>query len=85
MTSLAWLKFWNWLILISALVQAFTGATQFFYRPNSILQIHMINGPIFVALILVHLGYNWGWVRSQMLRARRNMVQPRKPLRETSR
>jgi hypothetical protein len=31
-------------------------------------EIHEYNGFIFVALVLLHLFFNWGWVRANILK-----------------
>ena len=31
-------------------------------------EVHEYNGSVFVALVLVHLFFNWGWIRANILK-----------------
>jgi hypothetical protein len=83
MTSMTSLKVTNWLIFISAAVQAISGATQFFLRPRAVISVHMVNAPIFVILVVIHIALNWGWMKTQMFGSKKQ-IQPRKAVREAA-
>ena len=62
-------------LFISAMVQVFTGVALFFELFASkadifeaIARVHKYNGPIFIILVMIHLGLNWGWVKANFLR-----------------
>lgn len=82
MSSLDWLRISNWLILISALIQASTGLPQLFTVPRILVFIHMLNAPIFVTLVVVHLMFNWRWMQKQMFSIRNHQVKPREALKK---
>ena len=66
------LKIVNPLLFVALIVQALTGVALafhlFFSRPKlyeMIGELHEHTGLVFVALALIHLYLNWGWVKSQ--------------------
>ena len=62
------------LLVISFLVQAVTGICIAFLEGalskigilEPITEIHEYNGFVFVALVFVHLLFNWGWIRANI-------------------
>jgi hypothetical protein len=67
--NLAKTLFWsNGLLLVSALLQACTGALLFFELDLVIgfpvSDIHKYNGPILALLIVLHIILNWKWFKA---------------------
>ncbi|MCX5665889.1 MAG: hypothetical protein NT036_02430 [Candidatus Omnitrophica bacterium] len=66
----------NVLLAISFLVQVITVIGMVFFKgilrqlgiSGIFFEIHEQNGFIFVALVLVHLFFNWGWVKVNILK-----------------
>jgi hypothetical protein len=62
-----WLKRVNVVLFFFLLFQAGTALLSEVINPDVFEAIHPIGGGILVVLGLVHLGLNWGWVRSVVL------------------
>jgi hypothetical protein len=64
------------LLAVSFLVQVATVVGMVFLKSflmrlgilGIFFEIHEYNGFIFVALVLLHLFFNWGWVRANILK-----------------
>ena len=64
------------LLAISFFVEALTAVGMMFLRNvvlklgifHLILKVHVYNGFIFAALVAVHIYFNWGWVRVNILK-----------------
>lgn len=65
----------NPLLVVLSLVQASTGgifllAPMDFVRPDSgwLYYVHRFNGLLLVAMILVHVALNWGWIKANIFK-----------------
>ena len=66
------------LLAISFFVQVLTVIGMVFFEDlalrigvfSTLVRAHTYNGFIFVALVLAHLYFNWGWARANMLKRR---------------
>ncbi|MCX5714011.1 MAG: hypothetical protein NT033_04205 [Candidatus Omnitrophica bacterium] len=66
------------LLAISFLAQVVTVVGMVFLKDLSmrlgvlgmLFEIHEYNGYLFVALVLVHLFLNWGWIRANIIKRR---------------
>jgi hypothetical protein len=64
------------LLAVSFLVQGITVAGMVFFNGflmrlgvlSIFFQIHKYNGFLFVALVLAHLFFNWGWMKANILK-----------------
>jgi len=61
-------------LLISVAIQALTGIALFFSllvsRPalvESVSEIHEYNGMVMAVLVIVHIYFNWGWIKNHIL------------------
>ncbi len=64
MNRAKWLKRVNVLLFIFLLYQAMTGLLSGVMNGDVFEVIHPAGGVILVVLGLIHIGLNWGWVRS---------------------
>lgn len=65
-----WLKVVNPVLLLSFLVQAFSGLFQRAMPYELFAPVHRINGYLLVACAAIHLYLNWDWVKRVLLRRR---------------
>jgi hypothetical protein len=72
MNKLGLLKLVNMGLLVSFLVQAITSIVLFsgieVPQMKLILKTHIYNGLVMVALALIHLVLNWGWIRANFIK-----------------
>jgi len=63
-------KMVNVVLLLSAAVQIVTSILIFsgMLRSEAVVELHEYNGIIFIALVLMHVYLNWGWIKSQLLK-----------------
>ena len=69
-------KITNILLLLSFFAQAGTAVLMMFFQGllmkldifPAVFKIHKYNGFVFVTLVLVHLYFNWGWIRANILK-----------------
>jgi len=62
MNKTKWLKTINPLLALSVILQAITGL-MIEYLPTAFIgEVHEINAPILILLMLTHLTLNWGWI-----------------------
>jgi hypothetical protein len=72
MDKVTLLRILNPVLFAVFLLQAVTGLAMLFgIAAPALLEVHEINGPVLIAVIAVHLGLNWHWVRVQYLRRRK--------------
>jgi len=71
MNKARWLKRVNVVLFLFLLYQATTGLLSHVMNDDVFEVIHPVGGVILVALGLVHLGLNWGWVRTSLLARKR--------------
>jgi cytochrome b subunit of formate dehydrogenase len=62
------LKITNFLLVLSFIIQAFSGLSMRFLRSSLLYKIHGIAGPVFIALILIHIGLNYKWLVNNFLK-----------------
>jgi hypothetical protein len=67
MSKVKWLKRVNVLLFLFLLFQAVTAMSSGVISGDVFEVIHPIGGGILFVFALVHLGLNWGWVRSVIL------------------
>jgi hypothetical protein len=67
MDRMKWLKRVNALLFFFLAYQATTGLLADVMNEKVFEVIHPVGGVILVILGLIHLGLNWGWVRSVYL------------------
>lgn len=72
MNRIIMLRITNMILFISMVLQALTGVILFFRiftdRPRifmSLVELHEYNGLFLIALVVVHLIQNRGWIKSQ--------------------
>ena len=74
MNKLSLLKVLNLLLFISVLAQALSGLVLFFglFRPylELITEFHGYNGFVSILLIIVHVGFNWNWMKANYFKKR---------------
>lgn len=59
-----WLKIVNPLLAVSVILQAIAGF-MIEYLPTAFVgEVHEINAPILVLLLIAHVVLNWGWIRT---------------------
>jgi len=64
MNKTKWLKIVNPLLAISVILQAIMGFL-IEYLPSAFVgEVHEINAPILVLLVVAHIVLNWGWIRA---------------------
>ncbi len=63
-----WLKRINVLLLFFLIYQAVTGVLVAVINEDVFGVIHPVGGGLLVIFGLIHLGLNWGWVRSVYFR-----------------
>jgi hypothetical protein len=72
MNKLKWLRRLNIILFLSLLVQVATSLLMFFRLFMSqfgvFSEVHEYNGILFVVLVIAHLGFNWGWVRANIIK-----------------
>ena len=71
MNKARWLKRVNVALFIFLLYQAVTGLLSDVMNGDVFEVIHPIGGAILVVLGFIHLGLNWGWVRTALLARKR--------------
>ena len=63
-----WLKIVNTVIFCVFIVLALTGLSLFFnlfsFHEEIIANLHEYAGLAFIALVIVHLTLNWGWIKA---------------------
>lgn len=64
MNKVKWLKRVNVLLLIFLVYQAVTGMVLGATDAEVLALLHPIGGGVLVVLACIHIGLNWGWVRS---------------------
>lgn len=66
------LKAVNVVLIVSFMVQVFTVVVIFFHikvaDAHMIHEVHEYNGLLMVALALLHLALNWGWVKANLFK-----------------
>lgn len=72
MNLVRWMKWSNGLLLISAVIQAITGAMLFLgiipVTSVKLADLHKFNGPLLVMLIAFHVAINWSWFKTHYFR-----------------
>ncbi|MDD2752657.1 MAG: DUF4405 domain-containing protein [Candidatus Omnitrophica bacterium] len=72
MNKARWLVWLNPFLLLSLLIQAFSGLILFFNllpaQDELIAEVHEYNGFVFVLLALTHLTLNWSWVKANFFK-----------------
>jgi len=72
MNRLKWLVWLNLVLFCSALVQIITGVMLFFNlfttRLELISELHEYNGLLFSGLVLIHLWFNWSWIKANFFK-----------------
>jgi hypothetical protein len=71
MNRARWLKRVNVVLFVFLLYQAVTGLLSGVMNGDVFEVIHPIGGVILLVLGLIHLGLNWGWVRTSLLAPKR--------------
>lgn len=74
------LKIVNPILGLSFFAQAATGLMLFFgiWESEAVAEIHEWNGFAMIALVVIHLWLNWGWVRANFFKGTPK-PQPSKP------
>jgi hypothetical protein len=74
------LKLTNIILMISFVIQVMTSMILYFHLFDShphlfkiALKTHMNNGMLLIAVAFVHLILNWGWVRSSLLKRKKEV------------
>lgn len=67
MKRMALLKVSVPLNIIFFFLQAGSGITRIFVNNDLLTNVHLINGLLLAALVLVHLGLNWSWIKMNYL------------------
>jgi hypothetical protein len=69
MNKLSLLKVLNPLLVLSFLLQAVTVVFIMLRTgPEWTIKVHIYNGLAFLALALVHVMLNWGWIKANMFK-----------------
>jgi hypothetical protein len=68
MNKIAWLKLINTLLLVSFLAQVASSLLLIFRFSETAATFHKYNGLLFILLASLHIGLNWGWIRSVMFK-----------------
>ncbi len=71
MTKAQALKVINTILFILMVVQAVTGLGQRFFGQSVFIlfrRIHYPNGLLLLVIAALHLKFNWGWVRGNLLK-----------------
>lgn len=79
LNKITFLKISIALLMLSFLIQVITVVCIMFMRDilmrmkvfHAVFEVHEYNGLILIGLVLVHLFFNWGWVKSNFLKQRR--------------
>ena len=66
-----YLKILNPILLIVAIIQAGTGLSFFFWHSDLLHAMHAIAGPTLVILVIIHLIFNFGWIKMQYIRTKK--------------
>ena len=74
MTRLKWLVLLNSVLFLSMFTQIITGVMLFFDMFGPILRavslVHSYNGFLLVGLVIIHLVFNWGWIKANLFKRR---------------
>jgi len=70
MNKAVWLKRVNVVMFFLLVLQALTAMLSGVINPEVFEAIHPVGGGLLVLLGLVHIGLNWAWVRSALLKRR---------------
>jgi hypothetical protein len=63
-----WLKRVNIILFFSFIYQGLTGLGAGLFNAETFGVIHPVGGVVLVFFGLLHVGLNWGWVKSVLLR-----------------
>jgi len=71
-TKVKILKIINTVLFVLMIVQAFTGLAQRYFGENLFIffrRVHFLNGMILLLFFVLHLKFNWGWIRTNVLKS----------------
>ena len=70
MNKAVWLKRVNVVMFLLLVLQALTATLSGVINPEVFEVAHPIGGGLLVLFALIHIGLNWAWVRSALLKRR---------------
>ena len=74
MNRIKWLMLLNLVLFLSMFLEIITGVILFFDLFASwltlIFRVHAYNGFLLIGLVIIHLMFNWGWIKANFFKRR---------------